>query len=185
MKHHDVAIIGQGQDFDLYISVVRKYIDDGYLRTEEIVLSSCTDVTVKIVTYCHKNVDFCWKYVTGTNKIRVSVDGSLEVGDYGIEIKGKFASGRNWRFFAPPGEVFQIVNPTRCANGLYHECMRGVDYVACIGVSAVGGETLVAMQELTEQAAEIVNEGKALVEGISNFAATYDDGYLTLNWPNL
>lgn len=184
MKHHNIAIIGQGQDFDLIVAIERRYVEDGYLRTEEVALSSCTDLSVKVVTYSHKEVDFTWSYNAATNRIQISLSSDITEGDYGIEIKGKFSSGRNWRLFAPPGEVFRVVNHTTCANAVIHTDLQEVNYTACIGVSSLAGDTISAMQDITKEASEVVKQGKELIEALSEITVTYDNGYMTLGWPD-
>lgn len=111
-SNYSIPRVVKGNDFTLIVAVKKPVLTDGVTELEDFELTECTDIKVSIVTRLGKKT--VMPYTVDGNKLLVQFDETIGSGLYGLEVTGK-KDGTDWRFYAAPGEVIEIVEPTSLA----------------------------------------------------------------------
>lgn len=110
--NYSIPRVVRGNDFTLIVAVKKPVLADGVTELEDFDLTECTDIKVNIVTRLGRKTER--PYTVDGNKLLVQFDETVSSGLYGLEITGK-KDDADWRFYAAPGEVIEIVEPTSLA----------------------------------------------------------------------
>lgn len=152
----NIPRIVRGNDFTLVVSVKRAVLQDSETVLEDFDLSTATDIAVNRVSRLGKKV--AMTYTVEGSKVLIDFDETVPSGMYGIEVTGK-TDGKDWRFYAQPGEAIEIVEPTSEANIPSEDTTEGYyNLTAQAGVVTLPDELLTEAVEKANTATANANK---------------------------
>ena len=104
-----ITRVTRGNAFTLAVELQRPTVDtDGKLTYEKYDLTNSTVTGVAI--YPTVGAPISLLYTVSGSTVNVNFTADIAAGLYGLEVKGKDAQGVDWRWYAAPGEIIEIVD---------------------------------------------------------------------------
>lgn len=160
----DIPRIVRGNDFTLVAQVKKPALNAGSkMELVDFDLTNCTDICVNIVTRTGKKTSM--PYTKDENKLYIPFNNRIQSGLYGLEVYGKDENHKNWRYYAQPGEVLQIVEETSRASVLETENVNGYyNLNVVVGIMQMTQDMIDEVKLATEEAKQAASEAKEVAE---------------------
>lgn len=121
----------------------------GKAVAEPFPVKDCTGLTVSLVGEDGGKTAADYRPF-GSYALDISVDGSLAVGRYGLEITGTTKEGNTFRFYGKPDEVLEIVDASEAVCTDMESCTGGYyDISATLGMMQLPQQMLSDMEAVT------------------------------------
>lgn len=154
-----ITRVTRGNDFTLAVKLQRPTALNGKLTYEDYDLDTATDIAVAI--YPTVGAPISLTFTASGSTINVNFTKDIAAGLYGLEVKGKDALGKDWRWYAGPGEIIEIVENS---SDTY---IPSESITASISVVGSPTTSLVEMQNYAEEA-------KAAADTVSGLQSNID-----------
>lgn len=147
---NNIPRIVRGNDFTLKVDVKKPVLKDGETTLEDFPIEDSTDISVNLVTQLGARIKM--PYTVSGSTVLVNFEETVSSGLYGLEVTGK-QDGKDWRFYAMPGELLEIVEPTSSA---YIPSTDTVD--GYYSVTAQAGVVSISEDIIQQQANSVIEE---------------------------
>lgn len=147
---NNIPRIVRGNDFTLKVDVKKPVLKDGETTLEDFPIEDSTDISVNLVTQLGARIKM--PYTVSGSTVLVNFEETVSSGLYGLEVTGK-QNGKDWRFYAMPGELLEIVEPTSSA---YIPSTDTVD--GYYSVTAQAGVVSISEDIIQQQANSVIEE---------------------------
>lgn len=176
--NYSIPRVVRGNDFTLVVKVKNPVLKDSETVLEDFDVSESEDVKVNIVSTIGKKT--AMSYTVEEGKLLIQFDETVKAGKYGLEITGK-KDGTDWRFYAKPGEVIEIVEPT---SGSYLP-IGAYSLTAELGVvslpNALIAEAVKKAQSATDSATEATEKANTAANNADSSSAKADEATKAAN----
>ncbi len=155
-----ITRVARGNDFTLAVQLKRPAAVDGKLTYEDYDLDNATDIAVAI--YPTVGAPTSLGFTVEGSTVNVHFIGDIAAGLYGLEVKGKDSLGKDWRWYAAPGEIIEIVEQS---SDVY---IPSEVITASISVVGSPASTLIEMQQYADEAKKAADTIAETISGITD-----------------
>ena len=159
-KDSAITRVTQGNEFTLSVQLQHPVALNGKLSYEEYDLSTATDIAVALYPTVGAYISLDTFTVSGST-ININFPADIAAGLYGLEVKGKDNLGKEWRWYAGPGEIIEIVEKSS-------DAYTPTDTITA-SLAVVGSPTTALTQMQT-----YAEEAKAAADTVSGLQSNID-----------